>query len=107
MGQGTEVESDALRRYARAVERAEGQVEAIRNRIRPLDLPAGAFGKLSESDSLKADYDTQSTEAEADLKDVMESLAALATGVRLTAAAYDATEEDHVQMFEGFGGGAG
>ncbi|SDP65550.1 hypothetical protein SAMN04487981_13144 [Streptomyces sp. cf386] len=89
------------------MDRAEGQVEAIRNRIRPLDLPAGAFGKLSESESLKADYDTQSTEAEADLKDVMESLTAVAEGARLAATAYDTTEEDHVQMLKGLGGGAG
>jgi hypothetical protein len=103
MGQGAgyDVESAALRRYSAAVDGASDRVAQIRRRTSELDLSSGVFGKLSESDSLKADYDTQSTQSDEDLRDVSESLQLIADGLRMNADAYDANEEDQVHSFGG------
>ncbi|MEU7203644.1 hypothetical protein [Streptomyces sp. NPDC045470] len=101
MGNGYDVESAALRRYANAVDEAAGRVEKIRNRARGLELSSGVFGMLSESESLKADYDKQSEEAVSDLHDVKESLGAIADGIRLAADGYDTNEDDQVRLMGG------
>ncbi|MFG2892797.1 hypothetical protein [Streptomyces sp. NPDC048248] len=103
MGQGFDVESEALRRYARAVEAATGKIESIRKRNLGLTLDQGTFGKLPESDNLKADYDTQSTESADDLNSAVETLESIAEAMRDSAEAYDANEESQVQAL---GGGA-
>ncbi|MFG2191801.1 WXG100 family type VII secretion target [Streptomyces sp. NPDC048639] len=103
MGQGTDVDGEALRKYAAVLEGAAGRVEAIRNRVKGLDLSAEPFGKLSESNALKADYDTQSQEAEQDLQDVSEALQGISKGINLSAAAYDETEDAHTRLFGGAG----
>ncbi|MFE3771178.1 hypothetical protein [Streptomyces sp. NPDC059122] len=100
-GTGCDVESKALRRYATAADQAADQVEKIRTRINGLKLSSSVFGQLSESDSLKADYDKQSEEAVDDLHDVKESLGGIADAMRLTAEAYDNNEEAQVQAFGG------
>ncbi|WP_336049496.1 hypothetical protein [Streptomyces sp. CA2R101] len=100
-GTGYDVESSAIRRYANAADHAADQVEKIRTRINGLKLSSGVFGRLSESDSLKADYDKQSEEAVDDLHDVKQSLSGIADGVRLTADTYDNNEDDQVHALGG------
>ncbi|MET8677857.1 hypothetical protein ABZW18_09745 [Streptomyces sp. NPDC004647] len=103
MGQETDVDGEALRKYAAALDSAAGRVESIRNRIKGLDLSAEPFGKLSESNNLKADYDTQSQEAEDDLLDVSDALHAISKGIKLSATAYEETEDAHTRLFGGAG----
>lgn len=100
-GAGYDVESAALRRFAKSLDSAADRVAVIRRRTAGLDLSSGVFGKLAESDSLKADYDTQSTQAGEDLRDVTETLQLISDGLRLSADAYDANEEDQVRAFGG------
>ncbi|MFF3496746.1 hypothetical protein ACFYWS_36025 [Streptomyces sp. NPDC002795] len=100
-GTGFDVESAALRRYAQAAEQAADKVESIRRRLAPLDLHQQTFGRLPESDELKADYDKQSEEAATDLKDVQDALTVIAETVRGSADAYDQGEEAQTQSFGG------
>jgi uncharacterized protein YukE len=100
-GAGYDVESAALRRFATALDGAADRVALIRRRTSALDLSSGVFGKLAESDSLKADYDAQSAQTDEDLVDVSETLQLIADGVRQNADAYDANEEDQVRSFGG------
>jgi hypothetical protein len=103
VGTGYDVEGAALRRYASALDGAADRVTGIRRRTSALELNSGVFGKLAESDSLKADYDTQSAQSVEDLGDVSETLRVIADGLRLSADAYDANEDDQVRAFGGEG----
>lgn len=103
MSQGFDVQSEALRRYARAVENAAAKIESIRNRNLGLQLDQGTFGKLPESDNLKGDYDNQSKESADDLKSAGETLDSIVEAMRESADAYDANEQDQVHTL---GGGA-
>jgi uncharacterized protein YukE len=100
-GVGYDVESAALRRFATALEDAADRVALIRRRTSGLHLSSGAFGKLAESDSLKADYDTQTAQADEDLNDVTATLQSIAEDLRQNADAYDANEEEQVRTFGG------
>ncbi|MGG7573525.1 hypothetical protein [Streptomyces sirii] len=103
MGQGANVESEALRRYATAAESAADRIEAIRKRTSGLDLSDGVFGQLPEANGLRADYIDQKDQSGTDLDGAAEMLRSLADAVRGSAENYDANEEETVR---GFGGGA-
>lgn len=102
-GSGYEVESAALERFAAALDSAADRVALIRRRTAGLGLGSGVFGKLSESDGLKADYDTQTKQADEDLGDVSETLQSVADGLRENAGAYDANEVEQTRAFGGGG----
>ncbi|MCZ9343410.1 hypothetical protein NGM37_37215, partial [Streptomyces sp. TRM76130] len=101
MGQGFDVRSDALRTYARRTEPDVERILRIRNRIRQLELSAGTFGKLPESDELKADYDTKQQDGIKDLGDAADALQQIVDAARSTADRYDGNEQDTTA---GFGG---
>lgn len=102
MHEPTDVDEKALRQYAKALEDAAERVERIQNRAKKRDaIPAESFGKLPESTTLKTGYDTQSREAESDLKDVTEALRGISKGIKATASAYDQTEGAHTRLFGG------
>lgn len=102
MQEPTDVDEKALRRYAKAVEDAAERVERIQNRAKKRDaVPSESFGKLPESSKLKTAYDTQSSEAESDLKDVATALHGISKGIKATAFAYDQTEGEHTRLFGG------
>ncbi|MCF2539694.1 hypothetical protein K6168_29075 [Streptomyces sp. FB2] len=101
MSGGFDVEGDALRKYARAVEAAAGRIDGIRSRTQQLELTQGTFGKLPESDNLKADYDTQREESGKDLASAVDTLYAISDALKDSAAAYDGTEMDNSGMMGG------
>lgn len=101
MSGGFDVEGDALRKYAKAVEAAAGRVDGIRARTQQLQLTQETFGKLPQSDELKADYDTQRKESGNDLSDAVDSLYAIADALKDSAAAYDDTELENRGMMGG------
>jgi hypothetical protein len=101
MSGGFDVEGDALRKYAKAVEAAAGRVDSIRARTQQLQLTQETFGKLPQSDELKADYDTQRKESGNDLSDAVDSLYAIADALKDSAAAYDGTELENRGMMGG------
>ncbi|MFJ9471766.1 hypothetical protein [Streptomyces caniferus] len=103
MGQGTDVESEALRRYARAAESAADRIDRIRRRTAGLDLSDGVFGQLPEANGLRADYIEQKDQSGKDLEGAGEMLRSIADAVRGSADHYDANEEETAR---GFGGGA-
>ncbi|WP_030665965.1 hypothetical protein [Streptomyces rimosus] len=103
MSQGTNVESDALRAYARAAESAADRIAKIRSRTAALDLSDGTFGQLPEANSLRADYIEQKDQSGTDLEDSAEMLRSIAEAVRGSADSYDANEDETAR---GFGGGA-
>lgn len=100
-GQMTDVQSEALRRFARAAEESMARIERIRSRTQELDLSQGVFGKLPEADNLKSDYDEQRNDSADDLKQAAEMLQHIADGVKESADAYDSTEEANAQSFGG------
>ncbi|MEU4655663.1 hypothetical protein AB0G32_17250 [Streptomyces sp. NPDC023723] len=101
MGQGFDVQSDALRAYARRTEPDVERIQRIRNRIQQLELSAGTFGKLPESDELKADYDTKQEDGIKDLRDAADALQQIVDAARSTADSYDGNEQSTAA---GFGG---
>jgi hypothetical protein len=103
MGQGYDVQSEALRRYGTAADDAAGRIEAIRHRNAGLELTQGTFGRLPESDDLKADYDTQMTESADDLASAAETLRSIADGIRQSADNYDTNEDEQTRGFVGGG----
>lgn len=103
MGQGTNVESDALRRYATAAESAADRIDRIRKRTSALDLSDGVFGQLPEANNLRADYIDQKDQSGKDLEGAGEMLRSIAEAVRGSAENYDSNEEETAR---GFGGGA-
>ncbi|UNZ08028.1 hypothetical protein SRIMHP_04065 [Streptomyces rimosus subsp. rimosus] len=103
MSQGTNVESDALRAYARAAESAADRIAKIRGRTATLDLSDGTFGQLPEANSLRADYIGQKDQSGTDLEDSAEMLRTIAEAVRGSAENYDANEDETAR---GFGNGA-
>ena len=101
MSGGFNVEEGALRAYAAAVDAAAGRIDAIRSRTRQLDLTQQAFGKLPQSDELKADYDQQRQESGSDLDSAVETLNSVADALRDSAGAYDATETANSRVVGG------
>ncbi|MFC7304047.1 hypothetical protein ACFQVC_07445 [Streptomyces monticola] len=101
MAQGFGVQSDALRTYARNTEPDVGRIQRIRNHITQLELSAGTFGKLPESDSLKSDYDAKQDESLRDLESAAEALQRMVDAARETADRYDGTEVHTVSTFGG------
>lgn len=101
MSGGFNVEGSALRTYAKAVEAAAGRIDGIRARTQQLELTQQTFGRLPQSDELKADYDTQRNESGTDLTDAVETLYAISDALRDSAAAYDGTEMDNSGMMGG------
>ncbi|MEU9287107.1 hypothetical protein AB0D57_20925 [Streptomyces sp. NPDC048275] len=101
MSQGFGVQNDALRTYARRTEPDVERVQRIRNRIQQLELSAGTFGKLPESDELKADYDAKQQDAIKDLGDAADALQNIVDAARATADRYDGNEQNTAA---GFGG---
>ncbi|MBT2421267.1 hypothetical protein J7F01_33855 [Streptomyces sp. ISL-22] len=101
MSGGFDVEGDALRKYAKAVEAAAGRINNIRTRTQQLELTQETFGKLPQSDDLKADYDTQRKESGNDLTSAAETLYSIADALKDSAAAYDDTEMDNRGMMGG------
>ncbi|OEJ24748.1 hypothetical protein AR457_09740 [Streptomyces agglomeratus] len=104
MSGGFNVDGSALRTYAKnGVEAAAGRIDAIRARTQQLALTQQAFGKLPQSDELKADYDTQRKESRDDLEDAVDTLYAIVDALRESADAYHTTEK---KISGGLGGGA-
>ena len=96
-----DVETQALRTYAKNVGKEAERIRRIRNRIDQVSLSHGAFGKLPESDELASDYEKQRTKSLEDLADAASALEDIADAVRDTAQAYDRTENDVGVSFGG------
>ncbi|NEY33217.1 hypothetical protein GTU99_13615 [Streptomyces sp. PRKS01-65] len=101
MSGGFNVEQSALHAYVKAVEAAAGRIEAIRSRTQRLELAQQAFGKLPQSDDLKADYDTQRQESGKDLQDAVETLHSTAEALRDSADSYEAVENENRDIVGG------
>lgn len=101
MSGGFNVEESALRAYAAAVDAAASRIDGIRSRTRHLDLTQETFGRLPQSDELKADYDSQRSESGDDLQGAVETLNSIAEALRGSAEAYDATEMDNTHVVGG------
>lgn len=96
-----EVDPQALRTYAKNVDKEAERIRRIRNKIDQVTLAPGAFGKLPESDELAADYEKQRTESLDDLKDAASALEGIVDAVKDMATAYDRTEDDTNVSFGG------
>ncbi|MFG2195831.1 WXG100 family type VII secretion target [Streptomyces sp. NPDC048639] len=97
-----DVESDALRRYAKALGHAAGRLESLERRTQGLGLEGSVFGKLPDAEVLREDYNAQLTESGDDLGNGAEMLRSFAANLNESADDYDATDRDAVS---GFGGG--
>lgn len=98
---GFNVEQSALRAYAQAVNDAAGRLEGIRTRTQSLELTQQAFGRLPQSDELKADYDSQRKDSGNDLQDAVETLHAMADALKESADAYETTEQVNKDIMGG------
>jgi hypothetical protein len=101
MSHGFDVQSEALRTYARRTESDVARIQQICNRLQQLELSDGDFGKLPESDELKADFDAKQQDAVKDLGDAADVLRYIVDAARATADRYDGSERDTAA---GFGG---
>ena len=101
MGQGTNVETEALRRYADAAEDAAERIRQIRRRTTGLHLSDGVFGQLPEANDLRAGYLEQMEQSGDDLEASAETLGTVAQAMRGSADNYDTNEEETAR---GFGG---
>lgn len=102
MSGGFNVEASALRTYAKqGADAAAGRIDAIRARTHQLALTQQAFGRLPQSDELKADYDTQRKESRDDLYDAVETLYAIVDALRESADAYRTTEKKNSGGLDG------
>ncbi|OAH09586.1 type VII secretion target [Streptomyces jeddahensis] len=96
-----DVDPQALRTYARNVDKDVERIRRIRNKIDQVTLSPGAFGRLPESDELAKDYEKQRSDSMDDLKDAASTLEAIVDAMRDTANAYDQTEDDINVSFGG------
>ncbi|MYW65955.1 hypothetical protein GTY65_18110 [Streptomyces sp. SID8379] len=103
MGQGTNVETEALRRYADAAEDAAERVRRVRRRTSGLSLSDGVFGQLPEANDLRAGYLEQMEQSGDDLMSSAEALGTVAEAMRSSADNCDTNEDDTAR---GFGGRA-
>lgn len=101
MSNGFDVESDALRAYAKAVDDASARVERIRKRTSALAIPDNAFGKMPESGELKNDYEGKSKQTAKDLMDAVDSMEVIAKGIRGSASGYEDNEDVEKVRFGG------
>jgi uncharacterized protein YukE len=101
MSQGFDVESKALRAYARGTKSDIERIEKIRSKISQLDLPSGTFGKLPQSDELKSDYDEKQRKSMKDLRDAGDTLEDIIEAIKDTADAYDRNEDAVAEEFKG------
>ncbi|MEU6348075.1 hypothetical protein ABZ896_01960 [Streptomyces sp. NPDC047072] len=101
MGQGTNVETEALRRYADAAEDAAERVRRIRRRTSGLHLSDGVFGQLPEANELRAGYIEQMGQSGDDLESAAETLDTVARAMRGSADDYDANEDATARSFGG------
>lgn len=102
MGQGFDVESMALRAYARNTDPDIERIRKIRHKIDQLDLPDAAFGMLPESNELKADYDEKQRDAVKDLNDAADTLQDMVDAIKETASAYDRNDDTVADEFKGY-----
>lgn len=102
MSPSFEVESQALRTYARGVKPDIERIEKIRSKVQQLDLSAGTFGKLPQSDELKSDYDEKRQQALRDLNDSADALEDIVEAIKDTADAYDRNEYAVEDEFKGY-----
>ncbi|WP_055488541.1 type VII secretion target [Streptomyces sp. WMMB 322] len=96
-----EVDPQALRTYAKNVNKEVERIRRVRNKIDQVTLSPGAFGKLPQSDELAKDYEKQRNDSLDDLKDAAGTLEDIVDSVRDTAKAYDQTEDDTNVSFGG------
>ncbi|KMS80463.1 hypothetical protein [Streptomyces leeuwenhoekii] len=101
MGQGTNVETEALRRYADAAEHAAERLRQIRRRTSGLHLPDGVFGQLPASNDLRAGYTEQMEQSGEDLETSAETLDTVAQAMRGSADNYDVNEDETTRSFGG------
>lgn len=102
MSQGFDVESKALRAYARGTRPDIERIEKIRNKVDQLDLSAGTFGKLPESDELKSDYDEKQRDSVKDLRGASDTLQDIIDAIKETADAYDRNDDAVADEFKGY-----
>lgn len=102
MSQGFDVESKALRAYARGTKPDIERIEKIRSKVSQLDLAAGTFGKLPESDELKSDYDEKRRDSLKDLEGAADALEEIIEAIKETADAYDRNEDAVNDEFKGY-----
>lgn len=102
MGQGFDVQSEALRTYARNTDSDIERIRKVRNKIDQLDLPDAAFGLLPESNELKSDYDEKQREGIKDLDDAADTLQDIIDAIKDTAAAYDRQDDAVADEFKGY-----
>lgn len=104
VGQGFRTDPDAILRCASGTERQHEEVPRIARALEHAEIPAGAFGKLPESDELHASYKEHAAAAQQDIHDIAELLQGAAEKLRAVAGHYVA---DEYAAREGFGTGGG
>ncbi|MFD7923786.1 hypothetical protein ACFV3R_31835 [Streptomyces sp. NPDC059740] len=98
MGNGFHANPDVLLNYANDVGRHQEEVPRIGRALDQVDVPAGAFGKLPESDELHTAYTEHAQAAQQDVRDLTDLLLHASETLRAMAGNYIqnemATEHD-------------
>ncbi|GAA1123170.1 MULTISPECIES: hypothetical protein [Kitasatospora] len=97
------VRPDALHRYAALVEQQNARLAAARDTLAGVEVPAGAFGHLPDSEELRDGYHDHAQAEQDNLADLMDVLAHVTDGLEANAADYRDGEDE---VGRGVGGGA-
>ncbi|PBC70909.1 PE family protein [Streptomyces sp. TLI_235] len=97
------VRPDALQRYAALVEQQSARLAAVQGALAGVEVPAGAFGHLPDSEELREGYFEHAQAEQENLADLMEVLDHVSGGLQESASAYRDSEDE---IGRGVGGGA-
>ncbi|MFG2141366.1 hypothetical protein [Streptomyces sp. NPDC048650] len=106
MGQGFQINPDAIFHCASGTDQQKEAIPRIARALEHVEIPSGAFGKLPESDELLSAYKEHATAAQENVHDLVELLEGAVEALRATAGNYVAIEHELESGFSGNGGGA-
>ncbi|GAA3794288.1 hypothetical protein GCM10022403_030200 [Streptomyces coacervatus] len=107
MGDGFHADPDALLKYAAHAEQHLDDIPRVASALAHITVPAGAFGKLPDSDELHSAYQEHAGAAEHNVQDLVSVLADVAKGLRDVGGEYLRNEYDLGQGLDGIGGSIG
>ncbi|MCU7826138.1 hypothetical protein [Kitasatospora sp. DSM 101779] len=88
------VRPDALQRYAALVEQQNARLAAVRDTLAGVEVPAGAFGHLPDSEELRDGHHEHAQAEQDNLADLMEVLDHVSGGLEACAADYRDSEDE-------------
>lgn len=107
MGDGFRVDPDAILKYAATAEKHHGDIPRVAAALAHVNVPAGAFGKLPDSDELHSAYREHASAAEHNVHDLAGVIEDVAEKLRGVAGEYLRHELALQQGLNGIEGGLG